>query len=492
MSMNTTVERTSLSRDLSISRVLTGLWQIADLEKDGRTVDRESAAASMAEYVASGLTTFDMADHYGSAELIVGDCRKKQALLGPLQVCTKWVPPPGPVTREGVRTAVERAIERTGGGAIDLLQFHTWSYADPSWIDALVHLQVLKKEGLIRNLGVTNFDTAHLRIAVASGIELVSNQVSFSLLDQRAAGAMSAYCLANGIRLLAYGTVAGGWLTDRWLDAEEPGEENFGTWSQWKYRRFLRAAGGWPALQRLLQALRGIAGRHGVSVANVASRYILEQPAVGGIIIGARLGISEHIGDNLRLFSFSLAGDDRAEIAAVLSTLQPIHGDTGDEYRRPPYLTASGDLSHHLDKFPPPYEVRQMDGGRTMCLSGTPWEGFAGYARAVRQGNRIHVSGTTSVHRSMLIGGSDPAAQTHFAIDKIEGALQSLGGTLADVVRTRIFVRDMTIWEEVARAHGERFAEIRPANTLVRAELVGTDYLVEIEAEAEIEPGSRV
>jgi aryl-alcohol dehydrogenase-like predicted oxidoreductase/enamine deaminase RidA (YjgF/YER057c/UK114 family) len=484
--MNPNVERASLGRNLSISRVLTGLWQIADLEKDGTTVDRESAASSMAEYVAAGFTTFDMADHYGSAELIVGHCRKRQALPGPLQVCTKWVPAPGPVTREVVRTAVERAVERTGGGAIDLMQFHTWSYADPSWIDALVYLQDLKGEGLIRNLGVTNFDTAHLRVAVASGIEIVSNQVSFSLLDQRAAGAMSAYCLANGIRLLAYGTVAGGWLTERWLGEPEPVDEDFGTWSQRKYRRFLRAAGGWPALQRILRTLKDIAGRHNVSVANVASRYMLEQPAIAGIIIGARLGVSEHIADNLRLFSFSLTEAEKAEIAAALTTVQPISGDTGDEYRRPPYLTASGDLSHHLDNFPPPYEVRQLDGGRTFCLSGTPWEVFAGYARAVRMGDRIHVSGTTSVHRSMLIGGKDPAAQTHFAIDKIEGALRSLGGALADVVRTRIFVRDISIWEEVARAHGERFADIRPANTLVRAELVGEDYLVEIEAEAEV------
>jgi aryl-alcohol dehydrogenase-like predicted oxidoreductase len=207
MSMKPTVERASLGRDLSISRVLTGLWQIADLEKDGRTVDREAAASSMAEYVASGFTTFDMADHYGSAELIAGHLRKKQGGSDQVQFCTKWVPSPGPVTRKDARTAVERAIERTGGSAIDLMQFHTWNYADPSWIDALFYLQDLKKEGLIRNLGVTNFDTAHLRIAVASGIELVSNQVSFSLLDQRAAGAMSAYCLANGIRLLAYGTV---------------------------------------------------------------------------------------------------------------------------------------------------------------------------------------------------------------------------------------------------------------------------------------------
>lgn len=484
MTMPVTVERTLLGKDLSIARALTGLWQIADLERSGQVVDAVGAARSMSNYAAAGFTTFDMADHYGSAELIAGRYRKDHG--DDVQICTKWVPAPGPVTRNDVRAAVERAVERTGGRPIDLMQFHTWSYSDPSWLDALFFLQELRSEGLFRHLGLTNFDTAHLRIAVASGIDVVSNQVSFSLLDQRAAGAMSAYCLEHGIRLLAYGTVAGGWLTERWLDAAEPAEDTYGTWSQWKYRRFLREVGGWAALQRLLRTLSQIARRHGVSVANVASRTILEQPAVAGVIIGARLGISEHIADNLRLFTFALSPADRAELAETLSTLTPIPGDTGDEYRKKPYLTASGDLSHHLRSFPPPYEVRAMEGGRILCLSGTPWESFAGYARAVRQGDHISVSGTTATHGDRLIGGKDPAAQTHFAIDKIEGALRSLGASLEDVVRTRVFVSDILVWEQVARAHGERFAGIRPANTLVQARLVGDEYLVEIEAEAEL------
>jgi enamine deaminase RidA (YjgF/YER057c/UK114 family) len=103
----------------------------------------------------------------------------------------------------------------------------------------------------------------------------------------------------------------------------------------------------------------------------------------------------------------------------------------------------------------------------------------------VRIGRRILVSGTTATHGDRLVGGGDPAAQAHFVIDKIEGALQSLGARLEDVVRTRVYVRRISDWEPVARAHGERFARIRPANTLVRADLVGEEYLVEMEAEAE-------
>lgn len=171
--------------------------------------------------------------------------------------------------------------------------------------------------------------------------------------------------------------------------------------------------------------------------------------------------------------------------------LKPVPGDCGDEYRKPPFLTASGDLSHHLEAFPSPYVAESGPGGRSYALSGTKWEEIAGFARAVRVGKRILVSGTTATHGPRLIGGSDPASQAVFCLDKIEGALQSLGASLEDVVRTRIYVSDAAVWEPVARAHGARFGETRPANTLIRADLVGDGYLVEMEAEAVIRPEVR-
>lgn len=481
-----TVERTALAPGFPITRALTGLWQMADQERDGRAIDLEAAARAMVPYHEAGLTTFDMADHYGSSELVAGLFREGLADRSSVQLCTKWVPPPGPVTKALVREAVVRALTRLRGETLDLLQFHAWNYADPSWLDALFLLQDLQREGLIRHLGLTNVDAPHLDMVLASGIEVVSNQVHCSLLDQRAAGPLSEVCHRRGVRLLCYGTVAGGWLTERWLGHPEPDWEQTGTWSQMKYGRFLRVAGGWDALQRVLTAAQEVARRHGVSIANVASRYVLELPAVAGVIIGARLGERAHIDDTRRLFSFQLSADDRATLDAALCTLAPIPGDCGDEYRRPPFLTASGDLSHHLDTMPAPYAVVAGPDGRTRCLSGTPWERSAGYARAVRSGRTIRVSGTTATHGDRLIGGTDAAAQTHFVIDKIAGALQSLGSRLDDVVRTRIFVARIADWEAVARAHGVRFGHIQPANTLVQAALVGSEYLVEMEADAEV------
>jgi aryl-alcohol dehydrogenase-like predicted oxidoreductase/enamine deaminase RidA (YjgF/YER057c/UK114 family) len=483
--MKTLPPQIALAPDLVVPRVLTGLWQVADLERTGQTIDPAHGAAWMLPYVEAGFTAFDMADHYGSAEVIAGRFRTTHADK-PICCFTKWVPKPGQIDLKMTRSAVEFALSRLGGSAIDLMQFHTWNYADPSWLDALFALQELKREGLIRHLGVTNFDTAHLRIAVASGIEIATNQISFSLIDQRAAGRMAEYCLAHGVKILAYGTLGGGWLSDRWLGAPEPDWNTLETWSQMKYGRFIRVAGGWQAFQRVLRTLSEVAKRRSVSIANVATRFMLDHPAVGAVIIGARLGKSDHIAETLKLFEFSLAAQDREEIATALAPLPAIPGDCGDEYRRPPWLTASGDLSHHVSNFPKPYAAQTDESGRSRVFSGTPWEPMAGYARAVRSGNRISVSGTTASHGSRLIGGTDAAAQAHFVIDKLEAAIVSLEGTLDDVVRTRVFVRRMEDWEAVARAHGERFGAIRPANTLVIAGLIGEEYLVEMEAEAEV------
>jgi enamine deaminase RidA (YjgF/YER057c/UK114 family) len=307
------------------------------------------------------------------------------------------------------------------------------------------------------------------------------------LLDQRARGAMTELCLERDVKILAFGTLAGGFLTERWVGAPEPAMDRLESWSRMKYKRFIDAAGGWTPFQGVLGAVERSARRLGVSMANVASRYMLEAPAVGGVIVGARLGRSEHIEDTLRLFDFELDTESISDIQESLTRLDPIPGDCGDEYRKPPFLTAAGDLSDHFESMPAPYPTEDGPGGRTRALSGTVWEGLAGFARAVRKGDRIIVSGTTATHRDRLVGGSSAASQAHFCLDKIEGAIQSLGGTREDVVRTRVYVADADVAEAVSRAHGARLGHVQPANTLVRAGLIGEGYLVEMEAEAVVD-----
>lgn len=477
------VPRLQVAPDLEIARVLTGLWQVADMERGGATLDPETAAAAMDPYVAAGLTTFDMADHYGSAELIAGHHRATRG--GATQMLTKWVPKPGPTTREDVVAAVDRAAERLGTERIDLLQFHTWTYDDPVWLDQLHQLNDLRRAGRIGALGLTNVDTAHWRLALDDGLPLVTNQVSFSLLDRRAAHGLTDLALERDVHVLAYGTLAGGLLTDRWLGRDEPTWDDDATpWSLNKYRRFVEAIGGWDAYQGVLHAARAVADRHDASIANVATRFVLDTPGVAGVIIGARLGTSEHVADTLRGLELALSDADRSILENAIAGLDPVPGDCGDEYRREPFLTASGDLRHHLDALPAPYPVATDARGVRRVRTGTEWEARAGYARARRDGRAIRISGTTAHHGTRLVAPSSAASQTHFVLDKVAGVLRSLGAGLEDVVRTRIHVADPADVAAVADAHGARLGAAEPANTLVASGLIGEDVRVEIEVDA--------
>jgi aryl-alcohol dehydrogenase-like predicted oxidoreductase/enamine deaminase RidA (YjgF/YER057c/UK114 family) len=480
-----TLPRAQLAPGLSIARVLTGLWQVADQEKSGSALDTTKAADALVAYAEAGFDSFDMADHYGSAELIAAEARRRV----PLVAATKWCPEPGPMTADVVRAGTEERRRRLGVEVLDLLQFHWWTFEHPAWLDALHTLAALRDQGLIRALGVTNFDAAHLHLALADGVPVVTNQVPFSLIDRRAAGPLSAVCTAAGPRLLAYGTLCGGFLTERWLGRPRP--ESVRDWSAMKYLRFIDAAGGWDAFQSVLDAARRVAERHGVSIANVATRWVLDHPAVAAVIVGARLGEREHRADTARIFAFALDEADHALLGDAFAVTRAIPGDCGDEYRRPPYLTASGDLSHHLEAIPSVYAAMPDPArpGRSRVFSGSEWEPVAGYARAIRDGDRVLVSGTTATHGRDRIGApGDAAAQTTYALDKIAAALRPLGAGLDDVVRTRIYLARAADAEAASRAHGRALSGHPPANTTVVAgDLVG-DYRVEIEAEAILSP----
>ena len=125
---------------------------------------------------------------------------------------------------------------------------------------------------------------------------------------------------------------------------------------------------------------------------------------------------------------------------------------------------------------------------RKHVSSGTRWENFVGYSRALKVGNVIEIAGTTAVDNNEIIGVNDAYAQTVFIIKKMQKALKELGADLNDVIRTRIYVTDITQWEEIGRAHGEFFKDIKPASTMVEVSaLVSTEMLVEIEMTAVVE-----
>jgi aryl-alcohol dehydrogenase-like predicted oxidoreductase len=331
--------RLQFTDDLNICRVLNGMWQVSG--GHGR-IDPTRAVAEMFAYHDAGFTTWDLADHYGPAEDFIGEFRREFAKrngadrLSEIQAFTKWVPRPGRITRRMVDDAIGRSLSRMGVECLDLLQFHWWEYSDRSYLDALKHLADVQREGKIRHLALTNFDTERMRIITDAGIRIVSNQVQYSLVDRRPEALMAAFCREHDITLLTYGTVLGGLLSEKFLGRPQPHRGELNTASLQKYSQMIDAWGGWPLFQELLGALQPIAEKHRVSIADVGIRYILDRPAVAGVIVGTRLGVAEHIADNARVFGFELDAEDRASLAAVLAKsrdLMKVIGDCGDEYR---------------------------------------------------------------------------------------------------------------------------------------------------------------
>ena len=314
--------RFQFTPDLGICRILNGLWQVSGAHG---YVDPERAVTEMFRYHEAGLTTWDVADHYGPAEDFIGELRSRFAArygrdrLPELQAFTKWVPYPGPMSREIVERAVDISRRRMGVESLDLLQFHWWDYADERYLSAVAHLKELQSEGQIKHLALTNFDTEHLRIIIERGIGIVSNQVQYSLVDRRPAIRMAEFCRQHGITLLAYGTVLGGLLSENYLGRSEPRRQELTTASLQKYKQMIDVWGGWGLFQELLTRLKRIADRYRVSIANVGVRYVLEQPLVAGAIVGTRLGLSEHIAENQRVFSFTLDAADYDQLEDILT-----------------------------------------------------------------------------------------------------------------------------------------------------------------------------
>ncbi|MBW4607374.1 MAG: aldo/keto reductase [Hassallia sp. WJT32-NPBG1] len=335
-----TSSRLQFTPNLNICRILNGMWQVSG--GHGR-IDRATAIETMFKYMDAGFTTWDLADHYGPAEDFIGEFRRQliatrgKEALSNLQAFTKWVPRPGKMTKKVVEENINISLRRMDVESLDLMQFHWWEYRDKNYLDALKYMTELQTEGKIKHLALTNFDTENLQIIADAGIKIVSNQVQFSLVDRRPEVKMVKFCQEHDIKLFTYGTLCGGLLSEKYLAKPEPRSSYLETVSLRKYKNMIDAWGGWSLFQELLSTLKQIADKHGVNISNVAVRYILDKPANAGVIVGARLGISEHIEDNARVFNLTLDAEDSLKLDAVSRNSRDLYqsiGDCGDEYRK--------------------------------------------------------------------------------------------------------------------------------------------------------------
>lgn len=244
--------------------------------------------------------------------------RRENSGKDDIQVHTKFVPDLSildQVNFDYVEKIIVRSLNRLNKEQLDLVQFHWWDYNIPGCLDIAGHLVRLKEKGLIANLGTTNFDTAHLQELVDAGYPLVSNQTQYSVLDRRPEKAMVDFCLKNNVKLLCYGSLAGGFLSERWLGQPEPNElENR---SLVKYRLVIDDSLGWSGYQQLLALMKEIGGMRGCSLSNVATMYVLNKPTVAAAIIGTRS--ERHIQSNKAIFSAELLAEDIQRIDALLN-----------------------------------------------------------------------------------------------------------------------------------------------------------------------------
>ena len=315
------------------------MWQVAG---GHGYIDHDLAVTDMMRYHDAGLRSWDLADIYGPAEDFIGMFRRRLSALkgkeemNTIQALTKWVPQPVRITRSITKENVESSLRKMNVDSLDLLQFHWWDYNNPYYMDALRYLFDLRDERIIKDVGLTNFDTERIQIITDSNLKIVSNQVQYSIIDRRPEVKMIPFCIKHNVSLLAYGTICGGLISERYLGRVEPLGAELNTLSLRKYKRMIDVWGGWNLFQELLSNLSRIAQKHNVSIANVATRYILDKPGVAGVIIGVRLGIADHINNNTQVFNLTLDKSDLNDIdgACIKSNnLFEKIGDCGDENR---------------------------------------------------------------------------------------------------------------------------------------------------------------
>lgn len=331
---STPVETFSL-KTFELPRLFSGLWQLSS--PSWGSASQSQMMTQFMEYISNGFTAFDMADHYGDAEVIFGQMRSSlsdaEAVFGATKYCIFHQIT---ITAEVVQANVTERCQRMSAECIDLLQFHWQDYNDHQYIDAL---QFLQEDERVRQLGLCNFDSKRLQEIVEQGLDIVTNQVQFSLIDARPRFQMGEVCTRHDVKLLTYGTLCGGFIADKWLGKPEPqlfGAES--TPSQRKYFEMIQTWGDWDLFQTLLQVLRKIADKHDVCISNVATRWVLDFPYVGAVIVGARMGVSEHMEDNLKTYGWHLDSEDQSNIEAVLEKSRreevfKVMGDCGSEYR---------------------------------------------------------------------------------------------------------------------------------------------------------------
>ncbi len=332
-------KRITLDNGYSFSRVINGCWQLSAEHCLVGKLDYDDAIRAFHSLVEQGLTTFDCADIYTGAEEVIG--RFVQELKGSghyqeedIQVHTKFVPDKDVlpvINMEYTEGIVDRSLKRMHREALDLVQFHWWDYNVPGMLETAFDLVKLQEKGKIRNIGMCNMDTNALKLFVDAGIPVVSNQAQYSIFDRRPERTLLDYSEAHGIYTFAFGTLAGGFLAERYIGKKYEVPE---TRSQVKYMQIIEDSLGWEGMQEVLPVLKEIADGHGAAIPNVVVQYILRQKSVGAVMVGTRN--SRHVESNLKTLSFDLTDEEMRLIRDMISKYPTPEGECYELERTSP------------------------------------------------------------------------------------------------------------------------------------------------------------
>jgi len=322
---------------LRLPRLIRGTWQVHE------RADRIDEAAVMAEWLAGfdlGFTAIEASDSYAGVEELLGRFRTHLAnhrgreAAASLRVHTR-VSQSGALVLmpDAIIQSVRRSCQRLGQARLDLVQLQWWNLDLPGWGQAAETLAKLKAEGLIAEIGLTNFPADEMRLLLKAGLPLISNQVQISLLDPRAQNGLVAACREAGMALFGYGPLAGGFLSEAWLGLSDPGLEPSAAKPFGKvYRQLIERFGGWDWLQQLLRALKSCATRHETDIASIALAWSLAQSGASALLVG--MSSAARAAAYAKAARLVLTHDDKAAIMAALSLRGPIEGEIADIERR--------------------------------------------------------------------------------------------------------------------------------------------------------------
>ena len=324
---------------LDVSRTIQGYWQLAGGHGKYKP---EDAIANMRAHYKAGITTLDTADIYGPSEKIMGQFMAEELAKG-----TK--PPPVPNTKfccfrfldeidkNEVKSRILSQIDRLQVPSLSLVQYFWYNYDVKKYVDVALMLTELKEEGLIQEIGATNFDLRRLKEMKDAGVPIVSHQVQMSALDRRPVqSGMADWCLENDVKLIAFGTVGSGILSEKYLGAAAPTQQQQNTSSMRMYSGTASRFGDWSLVQELLRTMSDVAenvrvtGRcPNANISNIAQRYVLDAtPAVGSVLIGVRN--QNHIEENVRTHEFTLTSSEIGAINDVVAKRKGPKGDVWD------------------------------------------------------------------------------------------------------------------------------------------------------------------